>query len=46
MKGKAIVIDGHLVKLDKEGNFFRLNGSGVWVQISNQELFKIISVEV
>ena len=42
MKAKAILIDGHLVKLDDKGTFFRLNGIGVWVQISTKELYKLI----
>ena len=42
MKDKAILIDGHLVKLDDKGTFFRLNGIGVWVQISTKELYKLI----
>ena len=42
MKVKAILIDGHLVKLDDKGTFFRLNGLGVWTQISTKELYKLI----
>ena len=42
MKAKAILIDGHLVKLDDKGTFFRLNGLGVWTQISTKELYKLI----
>ena len=42
MKAKAILIDGHLVKLDDKGTFFRLNGLGVWTQISKKELFNLI----
>tara|TARA_B110001469_G_C9334535_1_gene177960 strand:+ start:113 stop:268 length:156 start_codon:yes stop_codon:yes gene_type:complete len=42
MKAKAILIDGHLVKLDDKGTFFRLNGIGVWTQISTKELYKLI----
>ena len=42
MKDKAILIDGHLVKLDDKGTFFRLNGIGVWTQISTKELYKLI----
>lgn len=42
MKAKAILIDGHLVKLDDKGTFFRLNGVGVWIQISAKELFNLI----
>ena len=42
MKAKAITINGHLVKLDDKGTFFRLNGLGVWTQISTKELFNII----
>ena len=42
MKAKAVLIDGHLVKLDDKGTFFRLNGLGVWTQISTKELYKLI----
>ena len=42
MKDKAILIDGHLVKLDDKGTFFRLNVLGVWTQISTKELYKLI----
>ena len=42
MKAKAVHIDGHLVKLDDKGTFFRLIGLGVWTQISTKELFKLI----
>ena len=42
MKAKAILIDGHLVRLDDKGTFFRLNGNGVWTQISTKELFNLI----
>tara|TARA_R110000782_G_scaffold56557_1_gene118611 strand:+ start:888 stop:1043 length:156 start_codon:yes stop_codon:yes gene_type:complete len=42
MKAKAILIDGHLVKLDDKGTLFRLNGLGVWTQISTKELFNLI----
>ena len=42
MKAKAILIDGHLVKLDDKGTFFRLNGLGVWTQISTKQLYKLI----
>ena len=43
MKAKAILIDGHLVRLDDNGTFFRLNGLGVWTQISTKELYKLIT---
>jgi len=43
MNGKAVTINGHLVKLSEKGIFFRLDGNGVWVQISNTDLFKLIS---
>ena len=42
MKAKAIIIEGHLVRLDEKGTFFRLNGLGVWTQISTKELFNLI----
>ena len=42
MKAKAITIDGHLVRLDDKGTFFRLNGNGVWVQISTKQLYALI----
>ena len=44
MKSKAVTIDGHLVKLDSDGMIFRLNGEGVWVQISNKELYELINL--
>lgn len=43
MKAKAITILGHLVKLNEKGHFFRLNGIGVWTQITSKELFKLIN---
>jgi len=42
-KSKAVTIDGHLVKIDSDGLIFRLNGTGVWNQISNVELFNLIN---
>ena len=43
MKAKSIIADGHLVRLDDHGTFFRLNGLGVWTQISTKELFQLIT---
>jgi hypothetical protein len=31
-----------LIMRDKNGNVFKLNGNGVWVQITPLELFKLI----
>ena len=45
MKGKAIAIDGHLVKLDEKGTFFRLNGLGVWTEVSTKDLYNLINTE-
>lgn len=42
MKGKAITIDGHLVRLSDEGIFFRLNGNGKWAEISTKQLYALI----
>tara|TARA_B110000902_G_scaffold261871_1_gene337570 strand:+ start:678 stop:809 length:132 start_codon:yes stop_codon:yes gene_type:complete len=42
MKSKAITIEGNLVKINDKGHFFRLNGNGVWVQINNEEIFKLL----
>jgi len=41
-KGKAVLLDGHLVKLNENGTFFRLNGRGIWTQISTKDLYKLI----
>lgn len=35
-------INGELLGVDKLNNLFRLNGNGVWVQITNQELIKLL----
>tara|TARA_R110000787_G_scaffold256453_2_gene361738 strand:- start:113 stop:262 length:150 start_codon:yes stop_codon:yes gene_type:complete len=40
---KVVTIDGHLVKLDERGTFFRLNGLGVWTQISTKDLYNLIT---
>ena len=45
MKGKSVTIDGHLVKLDERGTFFRLNGLGVWTEISTKDLYNLINTE-
>jgi len=42
-KSKAVTINGYLVKIDSDGLIFRLNGIGVWNQISNVELFNLIN---
>ena len=42
MYSKAVTIDGHLVKIDSDGMLFRLNGNGLWQQITNVELFTLI----
>lgn len=43
MKFKVITIEGNLVKINDKGHFFRLNGNGVWIQISNKILFNLIA---
>ena len=43
VKSKAITISGHLVKLDEGGAFYRLDGNGVWTEISTKELYKLIA---
>lgn len=40
---KAVTIDGHLVKLDERGTFFRLDGNGVWTQVSTKDLYNLIT---
>jgi len=40
---KVVTIDGHLVRLDDKGTFFRLNGLGVWTQISTKDLYNLIT---
>ena len=42
-KSRAVVIDGHLLKIDSDGMLFRLNGNGTWVQISNVELYELVN---
>tara|TARA_R110001606_G_scaffold383070_1_gene545193 strand:- start:568 stop:738 length:171 start_codon:yes stop_codon:yes gene_type:complete len=42
MKSKAVTIGGHLIKIDSDGMIFRLNGSGVWKQITNVELYHLV----
>ena len=42
MRGKAITIDGHLVRLSDEGIFFRLNGDGKWTEVSTKQLYELI----
>tara|TARA_R110000782_G_scaffold148681_1_gene241412 strand:+ start:695 stop:844 length:150 start_codon:yes stop_codon:yes gene_type:complete len=42
---KVVTIDGHLVKLDERGTFFRLNGLGVWTQVSTKDLYNLINTE-
>jgi len=39
---KAVTIGGHLVKIDSHGKIFRLNGVGVWNEITNIELYNLI----
>lgn len=41
-KSKAVTIDGHLIKIDSDGMIFRLNGNGIWQQITNVELFDLV----
>jgi hypothetical protein len=41
--GKAITIGGHLVRLDDKGTFFRLDGNGVWTQVSTKDLYNLIT---
>jgi len=31
-----------LIMKDKNGNIFKLDGNGVWVQITSSDLFKLI----
>lgn len=42
-KSKAVTIDGHLIKIDSDGMIFRLNGNGIWQQITNVELFNLVN---
>jgi|TARA_R100001244_G_scaffold83334_1_gene64339 hypothetical protein len=35
-------LNKELIGFDKFNNFFKLDGNGVWVQISNKELMKLI----
>tara|TARA_R110002051_G_scaffold276867_1_gene338244 strand:- start:2356 stop:2481 length:126 start_codon:yes stop_codon:yes gene_type:complete len=35
-------LKSNLIGIDKFNNFFKLDGNGVWVQISNKELMKLI----
>ena len=44
MRGKAVTIAGHLIKINSEGIIFRLNGNGIWVEISNKELYELINL--
>jgi hypothetical protein len=41
MKLKIKKIGKDLIGLNKLGHTFKLNGNGVWVQITNKELFKL-----
>ncbi len=43
MEAKAIVIENKLVRVDKYGNFYRLNGLGKWTQIKRMDLYKLIT---
>ena len=45
-KSKAVTIDGHLIKIDSDGMIFRINGNGIWEQITNVELFELVENEV
>jgi len=42
-RAKAVTIAGHLIKIDSDGMLFRLNGLGIWVQISNVELYELVN---
>ena len=42
-KSKAVTIDGHLIKIDEDGMIFRLDGNGIWKQITNVELFNLVN---
>ena len=42
MKSKAVTIDGNLIKIDSDGIIFRLNGNGIWKQITNVELYHLV----
>tara|TARA_R100000231_G_scaffold139091_1_gene119182 strand:+ start:325 stop:462 length:138 start_codon:yes stop_codon:yes gene_type:complete len=42
-KSKAVTIDGHLIKIDEDGMIFRLDGKGIWKQITNVELFNLVN---
>lgn len=44
-KSKAVTIDGHLIKIDSDGMIFRLNGNGIWQQITNVELYTLVEDE-
>ena len=44
MRSKAVTIAGHLIKINSEGMIFRLNGNGIWVEISNKELYELINL--
>ena len=45
-KSKAVTIDGHLIKIDSDGMIFRINGNGIWEQITNVELFDLVDSQV
>ena len=42
-KAKALTLKGHLVKFDKEGRVYRLNGKGAWTEINTKELYHLIN---
>ena len=44
IKSKAVTIAGHLIKIDSDGMIFRLNGNGIWIEISNKELYELINL--
>ena len=44
-KSKAVTIDGHLIQIDSDGMIFRLNGNGIWEQITNVDLYTLVEDE-
>ena len=43
MKMKIKQLKGCIIGIDKFNNIFKLTGVGSWKQLSNKELFKILS---
>jgi hypothetical protein len=42
MKLNIKKIGQHLMAVNSNGHIFKLNGNGVWVQLNNKELFKLV----